>query len=175
MIIATKISTDQLRYLCEESIRGGCEGHRAEIAAARIALASAALEDSQVRADDLRLAVKLAIVPRSLFQPRQQDEDDELIPPPPPPPKKQPKPENNQNEDEKGEDEKDDERDENEEDKEDDKDDENEEDEQEEPEQENEPSVPEEFMFDAVPVDMQDDMMKFGGRQKTGKGLLFLT
>jgi magnesium chelatase subunit D len=24
----TKVSTDQLKYLCEEAIRGGCPGHR---------------------------------------------------------------------------------------------------------------------------------------------------
>jgi len=87
----TKLSTDQLKYLCEEAIRGGCQGHRAEISAARVAMASAALEDSPVRADDLRMAVKLAIIPRSRFA--QQMQDQEMMPPPPPPPPKAPQPE----------------------------------------------------------------------------------
>jgi magnesium chelatase subunit D len=158
----TKISKEQLLYLCEESNRGGCEGHRAEITAARIAIASAALEDAPVRADDLRLAVKLAIVPRSLYQPR-EDNDDEMLPPPPPPPAPAQQPQNNM--DEQKEDENKDE-DKEDEDKEDDKEDEEEDDE----EEEGQPSIPEEFMFEAVPVAMADDMMKFGGRQKAGKG-----
>eukprot|EP00595_Chromulina_sp_UTEXLB2642_P000509 CAMPEP_0196761972 /NCGR_PEP_ID=MMETSP1095-20130614/1296_1 /TAXON_ID=96789 ORGANISM="Chromulina nebulosa, Strain UTEXLB2642" /NCGR_SAMPLE_ID=MMETSP1095 /ASSEMBLY_ACC=CAM_ASM_000446 /LENGTH=834 /DNA_ID=CAMNT_0042112145 /DNA_START=82 /DNA_END=2586 /DNA_ORIENTATION=+ len=160
----TKVSTDQIRYLCEESIRGGCEGHRAEITAARIALASAALEDSPVRADDLRLAVKLAIVPRSLFKPK-DDVDEEMLPPPPPPPPPAPSqsPENNMDENKDKEDEEDDSEDEDTEDEDDD-------DEEDDEEEQGQPSIPEEFMFEAVPVNMQDDMMKFGGRQKTGKG-----
>ena len=89
----TKISKQQLLYLCEEAVRGGCQGHRAEITAARVAMASAALEDAPVRADDLRLGVKLAIFPRSRFAQDMPQED--MMPPPPPPPSKAPQPENN--------------------------------------------------------------------------------
>lgn len=152
----TKLTTDQVRYLCEEAVRGGCQGHRAEIAAARVAKASAALEDAPVRADDLRLAVKLAIVPRSKFALDMPKED--MMPPPPPPPSKAPQPEANDNQENK---------DNEEEDKEDDNKDENKDEEQEE---KGEPSIPEEFMFDAEGVPMDDDMTKFGGRQKSGKG-----
>ena len=85
------------------------------------------------------------------------------MPPPPPPPKSAPQPENAVDNESKDNDE------ENEEDKdEDDKEDEQEEDDEE--EQEGEPSVPEEFMFDAEKVALEDDMMKFGGRQRAGKG-----
>lgn len=192
-IKGTKISHDQLVYLCEEAIRGGTMGHRAEIAAARVALASAALEDAtNVRADDLRLAVKLAIFPRSKFA--QNMPPEEMMPPPPPPPSQAPQPESKMDEQNKD----------NEEEKEDeDKDEEEDKEEEEDQEEQGEPSIPEEFMFDAEGVPMEDDMMKvrefndsarpvrvtgpisltifpsapthpipfkFGGRQKSGKG-----
>jgi magnesium chelatase subunit D len=159
----TRVSTAQLSYLCEEAVRGGCQGHRAEIAAARVAIASAALESAEVRADDLRMAVKLAIFPRSRFR-DQMPPEEEMMPPPPPPPSSAPQPENNvddQNTDNE----------ENEEDQEDDKEDDQEDDQD---EDEEEPStnddVPQEFMFEAESQNMEDDMTKFGGKQSAGKG-----
>ncbi len=151
----TKVSSAQLNYLCEEASRGGCPGHRAEIAAARVAMASAALEDAPVRADDLRLAVKLAIIPRSKFA--QQMQDEEMMPPPPPPPSSAPQPENNMDNENKDNDEED-------------KDEEDKDEEDKDEEEQGEPSIPEEFMFEAEGVALEDDMMKFGGRQKSGKG-----
>ena len=156
-----KIAPEQVSYLCEEAMRGGCEGHRAELAATRVALAAAALEDApQVRADDLRMAVKLAIVPRSIY--RLPEPDEEMMPPPPPPPKSAPQPEQNmqdQNSDNE-------ENEENEDDKEDEEPPEDEDDE----EELGEPSVPEEFMFEAEPQDVDNGLMKFGGKQRAGKG-----
>ncbi|KAJ1422540.1 hypothetical protein B484DRAFT_305955, partial [Ochromonadaceae sp. CCMP2298] len=149
----TKVSREQLAYLCEEAYRGGCQGHRAEVAAARVALASAALEDAPVRADDLRMGVKLAIFPRSRFADNPPPQED-MMPPPPPPPSKAPAPEKTEDNT----------------DKEDEDDNEDEEEEEEEEEEEPQSEVPEEFMFEAVDQDMEDDMMKFGGRQKAGKG-----
>jgi len=160
----TKVSTEQLTYLCEEAYRGGCQGHRAEVAAARVALASAALEDSPVRADDLRMAVKLAIFPRSRFADQMPPPEEEMMPPPPPPPSSAPQPENNMDdskEDKEDEDDNETEEDDLEDEEDDDDDDE---------EEMGEPSVPEEFMFEAEDPGMESDMMKFAGRQKAGKG-----
>jgi magnesium chelatase subunit D len=109
-------------------------------------MASAALEDAPVRADDLRLAVKLAIVPRSKFALDMPKED--MMPPPPPPPSKAPQPQDNMND--KNEDKEDDS----------DKDEDKEEDKDEEQEDLGEPSIPEEFMFSAEGVPLEDDLTK---------------
>merc|ERR1711957_1165177 len=152
-----KVAPSQLQYLCEEAIRAGCQGHRAEIFASEVARSAAALEGRQVTADDLRLAVKLAIAPRGTFINTPMDEDEMMPPPPPPPP---PPMDDQMDQDEKEDEEKEDEE----------KEDEEEEDEDKEDEAPDVPEVPQEFMFDVDATPVDPDLIDFTSRERAGKG-----
>jgi magnesium chelatase subunit D len=155
-----KVAPSQMQYLCEEAIRAGCQGHRAEIFACEVARASAALEGRQVTSEDLRLAVKLAIAPRGTFINTPMDPDEMMPPPPPPPP---PPPQMDDQSQDQDEDQEDD--DEQPDEKEDEEEDEDRED-----EAPDVPEVPQEFMFDIDATPMDPDLIDFTSRERSGKG-----
>ncbi|KAJ0976141.1 hypothetical protein J5N97_018106 [Dioscorea zingiberensis] len=141
------ISRDQLKYLVMESLRGGCQGHRAELYAARVAKCLAALEGREkVNVEDLKKAVELVILPRSTVMENPQEQQNQPPPPPPPPPQSQDDSAEDQNE---------------EEDQEEDDDQENEQQEQ---------QIPDEFIIDAEGGIMDENLLFFAQQAQRRRG-----
>jgi magnesium chelatase subunit D len=128
------LQPEQVRYLVTEALRGGIQGHRAELFAVRVAKAHAALEGrNTVNAEDLRRAVELVIVPRSTVVPQAPEQQASPPPPPTADSDNNPEPENQQEETEP----------------------------EEPPESDQAPSIPEEFVFDPDGVILDPEVMYF--------------
>lgn len=139
------ITHDQIAYIVEEAVRGRLQGHRGELYAMRVAKAIAALDGRNIiSADDLRQAVELTIVPRSVLMDEMPPPPEQQAPPPPPPPEA-PQDESEQDQEE--------EEDEN----------------PDEPDQEP-PGIPEEFIFDVEGVSLDPSVLYFAQMaQRQGK------
>lgn len=78
---------EQLEALVQTALELGVEGNRADVFAAKVAVANAALNgETEVGDDDLKLAAKLVLLPRATRIPEKEEEPIESIAPPQTPP-----------------------------------------------------------------------------------------
>ena len=151
-----RISREQIGYLVNEALRGGVEGHRSELYAARVAKAHAALSGrDQVEADDLQVAVRLVIAPRARQAPP-ADPEQPLQPPPPPQGEQEPNPAEEPPADER----------------ESEPEQESEPDppEPDDPEEQAPPSIPEEFLLDPEATAIDPDLLLFAAAKRKSGG-----
>ena len=140
-----KITKEQITYLVNEALRGGVEGHRSELFAVKVAKANAALRgDENVNSEDLKVAVRLVILPRAMQMPPENEED---IQPPPPEDQSPPPPQSN-NEDTEPE-------------SNENQDNQEQEEENSDGEEEATPEIPEEFILDPEACMINPDLLLF--------------
>ncbi len=130
------MTEEQRQGLIQSAISLGVEGNRVDIFAIKAALASAALaQRNDVDEDDLKLALKLVLVPRATRMPQQEQEMMEEMPP-----EEEAPPESPESEDEQIQDE-------------------NTEPDEEQEEEEETPDMIEELMMEAVETELPDNIM----------------
>lgn len=85
------MTNEQIKGLIQTAISLGVEGNRVDIFAIRAAIANAALSQrTEVDDEDLKLAVKLVLVPRATRMPEREPEPEEMTQQEPPPQDEQP-------------------------------------------------------------------------------------
>ena len=142
-----KITKEQITYLVNEALRGGVEGHRSELFAVKVAKANAALRgDENVNSEDLKVAVRLVILPRAMQIP---PDDDDIQPPPPEDQSPPPPPQSNNEESEPDTNENDNEQDQ------------EQEEDNSDGEEESTPEIPEEFILDPEACMVDPDLLLF--------------
>jgi len=85
------MTVEQMKGIIQAAISLGVEGNRVDIFAIRAAIANAALNQrTEVEDEDLKLAMKLVLVPRATRMPEREAADDEMPPQEEPPAQEEP-------------------------------------------------------------------------------------